>query len=280
MNTAVRSAFKRIDTEYRPPAPPGQGGPGPVAQGPGDPASQGYGPGGPASQGYSWGDPTYLAPQQTFSANRAFDKLIILVLMAVVSAAVGYVAVPPGLAFGCMAVAFGLVLIGWFRMRWAKVIAPLYAVLEGLALGSFSGVYATIGHGIVPMSIVFTAAVFVATLVLYRTGLVRVTPKMMSLAFMGAIGLIAVGALSLLGLSLPGVNSFGTFGLIFGVAALVIAVLNLFTDFAYVTNSEASGVSAEAEWAAAFAMMTALVLVYISILRILASAYGGGGRRR
>jgi len=38
-------------------------------------------------------------------------------------------------------------------------------------------------------------------------------------------------------------------------------------------------VSAEAEWAAAFAMMTALVLVYISMLRILGAAYGGGRRR-
>ena len=131
------------------------------------------------------------------------------------------------------------------------------------------------GHGIVPLAIVFTAAVFVGALVLYRTGLVRVTPRMMSLAFMGALGLVAVGVLSLVGLSLPGVNSFGTAGLVFGVIALAIAVLNLFTDFQYITNAEAAGLSADAEWAAAFAMMTALVLVYISMLRILAGAYGG-----
>lgn len=103
--------------------------------------------------------------------------------------------------------------------------------------------YASIGHGIVPVSIVFIAAVFiaavlVATLVLYRTGLVRV-------------------------------------GLLLGILALAIAVLNLFSDFAYVTNSETAGVSAEAEWVVAFVMMTALVLVYASILWILASAYGG-----
>jgi uncharacterized YccA/Bax inhibitor family protein len=39
--------------------------------------------------------------------------------------------------------------------------------------------------------------------------------------------------------------------------------------------AEGSGMPADAEWSAAFAMMTALVLVYISMLRILASAYGG-----
>ena len=165
-------------------------------------------------------------------------------------------------------------------MRWARYLAPAYSVLEGLALGSISGVYATLGHGIVPTAIVFTAGVFLACLVLYRTGLVKVTPRMMSLALMGAVGLIAVSALSLIGLSIPGVNSFGTFGLIFGVVALAVAVLNLFTDFEWVARSETLGVSAEGEWAAAFAMMTALVLVYISILRILGAAYGGGGRRQ
>ncbi len=75
----------------------------------------------------------------------------------------------------------------------------------------------------------------------------RVTPRMVSLAIMGAVGLIAV--------------------------------LNLFTDFEYVRQPERLAVSSEAEWAAALAIMTALVLVYLSILRILASMYGGGGRR-
>jgi uncharacterized YccA/Bax inhibitor family protein len=206
--------------------------------------------------------------------------LVVLCIIALVSAAVGYVAVPIGLAFACMIGAFALVLVSWFRMRWARVIAPAYSVLEGIALGAISSEYASLGHGIVPTAIVFTAGVFVAALVLYRTGLVRVTPRMMSLAFMGCLGLVAVGILSVFGLSLPGVNSFGSAGLIFGVIALGIAVLNLFTDFEYVNRSEQLRVSADAEWAAAFAMMTALVLVYISILRILGAAYGGGGRRR
>lgn len=245
MNTAVNSAFKRIDTEY---------GRRPAAFG------------------------GYTAPTRTFSAARAYDKLIGLTIVALVSAGVGYLVVPAGVAFACMVAAFVLVLVGWFRMSWARVIAPLYAVLEGLALGAISGAYASFAYGIVPLAIVFTAGVFVAALVLYRTGLVRVTPRMMSLAFMGALGLVAVGVLSLF-VALPGLNTFGSLGLVFGIVALAIAILNLFTDFEYVTRSEALGVSAEAEWAAAFAMMTALVLVYLSMLRILASAYGGGRRR-
>jgi uncharacterized YccA/Bax inhibitor family protein len=232
----------------------------------------GGGWGGGFGQGGSSAPVTDTRP---FSAARAYDKLIVLAIIALVTGIFGYVAVPVGLAFVCMIAAFVLVVVSWFRMGWAKVIAPAYAVLEGVALGAISAEYATLGHGIVPTAIVFTAAVFAAGLVLYRTGLVRVTPRMVSLAMMGGFGIMAVALLSLLGLSLPGVNDFGTFGLLFGIFALAVGVLNLFTDFEYVHRSEQLGVSADAEWSAAFAMMTALVLVYISILRILAAAYGG-----
>lgn len=240
----------------------------------------------PSPYGQAWtggpGDPlasqtAYAVPR--FRAAAAYDKLIWLVIIAVVCAAVGYAALPVGLAFVAMVAAFAVVAVSWFRMRWAKVLGPVYAVLEGAALGAISRAFTSVSHGIVPAAIVFTGAVFVACLVLYRTGLVRVTRRMMSLAFMGALGLMAVAALSLLvGLTLPGLNSIGPLGLIFGVFALAVAVLNLFTDFAFINQAEQVGLPADAEWSAAFAMMTALVLVYISMLRILLVMFGGGRR--
>lgn len=307
MDTSIRTAFKRIETEYRS-APPSSGPASTSLYRSGTQAYPGYtgyqgepaypgtpvggsggwaGPGGGGRYngggggGFGWGQPVPPGPMgvvRQFSAAKAYDKLLILSILAAASGVVGYLAVPAGLAFMCMAAAFGLVLLSWFRMRWARVIAPAYSVLEGLALGSVSAAFATFGHGVVPAAIVFTAVTFFAALFLYRTGLVRVTPRMVAVAFMGALGLVVVGLLSLIGLSLPGTASLGTGGLIFGVVILAIAVVSLFTDFAYVNQAEASGLPAEAEWAAAFAMMTALVLVYISILRIAAVAYGGGRR--
>jgi uncharacterized YccA/Bax inhibitor family protein len=285
MDTATKKAFQRINKEYatgntRTTARAGGSTAAPVRpSGPAtsDPAPFGGGWGG-GNWGGGFGQGGGTAPvtdTRPFSAARAYDKLVVLAIIALVTGIFGYIAMPIGLAFVCMVAAFGLVLVSWFRMRWARVIAPAYAVLEGLALGAISAEYSTLGHGIVPTAIVFTAGVFVAALVLYRTGLVRVTPRMVSLAMMGGFGLMAVALLSLLGLSLPGVNDLGTFGLLFGVFALAVAVLNLFTDFEFVNRSEQLGVSADAEWSAAFAMMTALVLVYISILRILAAVYGG-----
>jgi uncharacterized YccA/Bax inhibitor family protein len=258
MTTAMRRAFSHIDEEYGGPAPAG-------------------GPFGGAGTVPGWGAPPVA---DRFKASRAYDKLISLVTLALASGVVGWFALKPAEAVGLILVAFVIVLVGWFRMRWARYLAPTYSVCEGLALGAVSKAYSTLGHGVVPAAILFTGGVFIGALVLYRTGLVRVTPRMMSLAFMGALGIMAVAFLSLLGLPVPGLDSLTGAGLVFSVLALGIAVLNLFTDFAFVTRSETMGVSADAEWAAAFAMMTALVLVYISMLRILGAAYGGGGRRR
>jgi uncharacterized YccA/Bax inhibitor family protein len=289
--------YQAAPGNFAPPAGygrPAQGyGPG-YAPRPGYGQGGGFGPGGDGYGGGRWGGggrggwggggfggvpSASQAGTRPFSATRAYDKLTILATIALVCGIFGYVAVPTGLAFVCVIGAFALSMVSWFRVTWAKYTAPAYAVLEGLALGTISSLYANVGHGIVPVAIVFTAAVFATSLVLYRTGLVRVTPRMVSLAIMGGVGLIAVFILSLLGLSLPGVNDVGTAGLVFGILMLGIAVLNLFTDFEYVRQSERLAVSSEAEWAAALAIMTALVLVYLSILRILASMYGGGGRR-
>jgi uncharacterized YccA/Bax inhibitor family protein len=221
-------------------------------------------------------DSSYPGLEQTarFTAKGAFNKVAGLSLIALACAIASWVFVPVGVAFACIFVAFGIVLVSWFRMQWAKVLAPAYAITEGIALGAISSAYETDWHGIVPVAIVFTTAVFLTCLALYRTGVVRVSPRMVSLAVMGAVGILAVGVLSVF-ISIPGLSSFGPWGIVIGALCLGVAVLNLFTDFDYVYRSETMGVSAEAEWAAAFAIVTALVLVYLSILRILASMSGG-----
>jgi uncharacterized YccA/Bax inhibitor family protein len=227
---------------------------------------------------YRAGGPVSVQPG-TFQAGRAYDKVAGLTLVTLIAALGGWLVLPAALTVPAIIAAFVIVVVGWFKMSWAKVLAPAYALCEGVALGGISAAYATIGSGIVPTAIVFTGGVFVAALFAYRSGLVRVTPRFVSFAFMGAIGLLLVGALSFF-ISIPGLATFGPLGILIGVLCLVVAVSNLFVDFSYITRAEAMGLPAEAEWAAAFAMLTALVLVYLSILRILASMSGGGGRRR
>ena len=214
---------------------------------------------------------------ERFTAAGVYDKVAGLVVLALVTAAAGYALASPGQVLLAIVIAFAVGIAGTFRPRWARWTAPAYALIEGFALGGISGWYAKIAGGIIPLAVLFTGAVFVAALVAFRTGLVKVTPKFVSITIMATFGLMVVYIAALLGLRLPGIADLGPRGVIFGVIGLGIGVMNLFVDFQYVETAQERGYSAEGEWFAAYAMMASLVLVYINVLRILASAYG---RRR
>jgi uncharacterized YccA/Bax inhibitor family protein len=204
-----------------------------------------------------------------------YNKVALLLCLATVTAVYGYTTATPGVAVGAILTAFVIGLVGSFKPRWAKVVAPVYALLEGTGLGFVSAEYANIMHGIVPDAIVLTGGVFVGTWAAYRTGLVRVTPRFVTMTITLTLGLALVFLMSMFGLPVLGVNDLGPKGVIFGAIALLIAVFNLFVDFAFVESAAARRLDAEGEWYGAFAIMLSLVLVYISVLRILASAAGG-----
>jgi uncharacterized YccA/Bax inhibitor family protein len=153
-------------------------------------------------------------------------------------------------------------------------VAPLYALAEGLALGGLTAWYATANSsGIVPLAIIFTGGIFLAALVIFRTGLVKVTPKFVAMTMMAAVGFLLVLIATSLGLPVPGLSGSSSL-LVIGVIGVVIGVMFLFTDFNFVQVSEQRGdLPAEGEWYGALILMMSLVFLYINVLRIL-------GRRR
>src|SRR5207302_1107080 len=89
-------------------------------------------------------DQRTLAAGEGMTASGAVNKTGILVILAVVTAAWSWNAfgrspesVMPLLAIGGIG-GFVVALITVFKKQWAPITAPLYAVLEGLVLGSVS----------------------------------------------------------------------------------------------------------------------------------------------
>jgi uncharacterized YccA/Bax inhibitor family protein len=116
------------------------------------------------------------------------------------------------------------------------------------------------------MAVIFTGGIFLAALVIFRSGLVKVTPRFMAMAMMAMVGFFLVVIAQLLGLfSLNGAGG----NLVIGVIGVVVGVLFLFIDFNFIQQSEQRQLPAEAEWVGALLLMTSLVFVYINILRIL-----------
>jgi len=207
-----------------------------------------------------------------FTAAGVYDKLAGLLFIVALSAAVGAFLLPVGVILGLLLVALASSLLGIFKPNLARICAPVYAVAEGGVLGFVSRLYTEEAGGVVPLAILFTGAVFVGCLVAFRSGLVKVTPRFLTMTMVASFGLLAIFMASLLGLPIPGVEDVGTRGLIFGVIGLGVGVLNLFVDFAAIGDMEKRGADADGEWFGALILLTSLVLVYISILRILASS--------
>jgi len=206
---------------------------------------------------------------ERYTAAGVYAKLGMLVLLALGTGAVGYAVDSTGLLMLGLFAGLGLALVGIFRPTAARVVAPLYALAEGLCLGSITALYATGSHGVAPLAIVFTGAVFLAALVVFRSGLVKVTPRFVSMTLIAGFGFLVVLMAGLLGL-FPGLSSQSGL-LVVGVIGVVIGVMYLFIDFNAVAIGEQRQLPVEAEWYGALILMMSLVFVYLNVLRIIAS---------
>ncbi len=205
----------------------------------------------------------------TYTAAGVYDKLGLLVLLAMVTGGIGYATASTGLLVLGLLGGLAFAMVGIFRPTAAPVVAPLYALAEGLCLGSLTALYATGSKGVAPLAIVFTAAVFLGAFIVFRSGLVRVTPRFVSMTIMAGFGFLAVLLAGMLGL-FPGLSSQSGL-LVIGVIGVVIGVMYLFVDFNAVQLGEQRRLPAQAEWFGALTLMMSLVFVYINVLRVVAS---------
>ena len=183
------------------------------------------------------------------------------------------ISVPPWI-IGAVVVGLVLALVSFFKPRWARVTAPLYALAQGLAVGAISKAYEVEFEGIVLQAVGLTIGVFAMMLVLYATGRIRVTPRFRLgvIAATGGIFLVYLVSfvLSLFGSGVPYIHGNGLVGIGFSVVVVVIAALNLTLDFDFIDKAEQSGAPQYLEWFAALGLVVTLVWLYLEILRLLA----------
>jgi uncharacterized YccA/Bax inhibitor family protein len=170
-------------------------------------------------------------------------------------------------------VAFGLVAVTCFRPMWARYTAPAYAVLKGLVVGGISHYYEAAYDGVVLQAFGLTVAVFVAMLVIYATGMIRVTPRFRQVVLtctlaIGAVYLLTIVA-HVFGGGIPFIHDAGPIGIAFSLFAVTIAALNLTLDFDFIDRAEREGAPRAIEWYAALGLVVTLVWLYLELLRLL-----------
>ncbi|HER08374.1 MAG TPA: Bax inhibitor-1/YccA family protein [Bacteroides sp.] len=215
------------------------------------------------------------------------NKVGLMLLLVIAAAAYAWnqvTAVNPGnmglYAIGGAIGGFITALVTIFRPKSSPVTAPIYAILEGLFLGSITAVINSAYPGIAFQAVLLTIGTLFTMLFLYRSGRIRATPRFRRGVFMatGAVFFTYMISwiLSMFGMPVGFIHSGGTAGIIINLVIIVIAALNLIMDFDFIERGAAMKAPGFMEWYGAFGLMVTLVWLYIEFLRLLARMGGRG----
>jgi len=205
----------------------------------------------------------------------------VLFVLMMVSAAVGWTMVdaPDGEVYSFPALAIVGVLVGVvvaivlaFKPMWARVLAPVYAVAEGIFVGAISRAYETYYDGIVVQAAGATIAVVGVMLALYGLRIIKVTDRMRRIVIGATLGVAVFYGISML-MSLFGatptfLSSSSALG--FSLVVAAVAAFNLALDFDFIEQAERAGAPKHMEWFAALGLLVTIVWLYLEILRLLA----------
>lgn len=178
--------------------------------------------------------------------------------------------------WGGMIAGLLLALIGMRAQRFVHLVAPAYALAQGLVIGGISAMYEKEFPGIVMQAVGLTFGTLFAMLMLFRTGAIKVTEKFRS-GIMAAMGGIVVVYLidivmGFFGRRIGFVHEGGTFGIVFSVFVVGIAALNLVLDFDFIQRGIEQKAPRQMEWYGAFGLTVTLIWLYLEILRLLSKA--------
>ena len=177
-----------------------------------------------------------------------------------------------GLILPAAIIGFVFAIATCMKPQWAPITAPLYALTEGIFIGMISMLFEKQYPGIVMQAVALTFGTLFSLLIVYKSGLIKVTENFKMGIFAATGGICFVYILSLV-MSFFGVRSFAysasPIGIGFSLFVVVIAALNLVLDFDFIEKAAHSGAPKYMEWYGAFGLIVTLVWLYIEILRLL-----------
>ena len=172
-----------------------------------------------------------------------------------------------------------IAIIMGFKKQWSPFLAPAYALLEGLFVGSISAWYdaafKTTYPGLVAQAVGLTLLVAFVMFLIYRYRIIRVTNKFKM------VMVIAVSCLMLFYLAkwiyfLITGSSFAAFtnastplGIGFSVVVVCMASLFLLINFDTIEKGVEMKAPKYMEWFSAVGLLVTLVWLYLEILRLL-----------
>ena len=217
-----------------------------------------------------------LPETQKMTLDGTVNKTGLLLALCFTTAAISWNIPNPALmGFGAIG-GIVLALITIFRPTSAGTTAPLYAASQGLFLGGITVIFEAQFPGIAIQAIGLTFGTLASLLVCYKTGVIKPTEnfRLMIVSATAGIALLYIVNIAMMvfgsGEGIGFIHSSGTFGIIFSLAVVAIAALNLVLDFDFIEQGSENGLPKHMEWFGAFSLMVTLVWLYLEILRLIA----------
>ena len=232
-----------------------------------------------------WAPPP--APGETMTVRGSVSATAVLLVLLLLSAAYGWYQTGspvvngqvvqygiPSLAMVGVFVGLGLALLMSFKPHLARFVAPVYALAQGVFVGSVSRAFEEFYDGIVIQAAGATLAVTAVMLGLYLTGIVRVTDRFRKIVISATLGVMVFYMISwivsLFGGNVSFLASSSLMSIGFSVIVAGLAAMNLALDFDFIERGSQSGLPKHFEWFAAFGLLVTLVWLYLELLRLLA----------
>ena len=212
--------------------------------------------------------------EAVFSSAGAVHKTGILALIVI--AAASYAWTNPGLAGAILPALIGAFVAAMaiiFVPATAPFLAPVYAALEGLALGWISSMYEGLYQGIVFQAAAGTMGILAVMVVGYSTGILKLGQRGKTIVMACTMGIAIVYLVTMVahffGYQANFIHEGSPMGIAFSVFVLIIASLNFSLDFEFIEEAQKGRLAKRMEWYAAFGVLVTLIWVYLEMLRLL-----------
>ncbi len=218
-------------------------------------------------------------------------KCAIMFAIAVVMAFAGWMITEamPGvgtlLVFGAMIATIGLGLVNAMKRKVSPPLTILYAAVSGIMLGAVSYWYNQIAlasdyEGLVLQAVLATFTTFGVMLLLFGTGIVKVTSKFMKVMLVAMVSYLFIGIASFIAAMFGvgggwGFYGVGTLGLLLCIFGVGLAAFTLMLDFEAIKQGVAMGLPERESWRMSFGLLVTLVWLYLEFLRLFAIIASG-----
>ena len=184
---------------------------------------------------------------EKMTINGTVNKTAISLLLLVGTGYITFTSINPVILIGCGIGGFIVVIITVFKKEWAPITVPIYAILEGGALGGISYMYNSLYDGIVTNAIFLTIGILLSLLTAYRSGYIKPTENF-KLGIFAATGGIAIVYLINFVMGFFGssmgimqIDNASPMSIGFSVVVVIIAALNLVLDFDFIEEGAEKG---------------------------------------